>query len=192
MRGAGEYLAAASAHFARIRIKVAAPPPHPSADPLTPAEGERERERARERERERRGSSVYWWRRRGVFFFFFLLSAHSQGASCLSYHDFLITSHGSRRELTATGPPAEFYIREGAERITKGSHLEIMKRSEMPTPTAQGAVGIVWGGGLTCFEREFAGKTTRPAGCRGHASKQLSYLFIYFLQKRAVRRAHLQ
>lgn len=77
--------------------------------------------------------------------FVFFSPAPSQGAPCLSFHDFLIASLGSRRELTATGPPAEFYIREGAEWITKGSHLEIMKRSEMPTLTVQGVVGIVGG-----------------------------------------------
>lgn len=96
------------------------------------------------------------------------LFAPSQGAPCLSFHDFLIASLGSRRELTATGPPAEFYIREGAEWITKGSHLEIMKRSEMPTLTVQGAVGIVVGGVLfffniyfwSYFQGLFAGNTS--------------------------------
>lgn len=139
MREAGEYLATGAAHFARIRIRVA-PPPHPPTDPLTLAGG------VRERKRESAAAPLFTGGDGGVCFLFFFFPAPSHGASCLSFHDFLITSHGSRRELTATGPPAEFYIREGAEWITKGSHLEIMKRSEMPTPTAQGAVGIVGGG----------------------------------------------
>lgn len=120
---------------------------------------------------------------------FFFFPALSQGASCLSFYDFLITSHGSRRELTATGPPAEFYIREGAEWITKGSHLEIMKRSEMPTPTAQGAVGIVrvGVGGGDVFRTRVYRKHDETGGFPG-SRKQTSYLFInFFLQKRAVR-----
>ena len=71
-----------------------------------------------------------------------LFLARSQGVSCLLFYDFLITSHGSLRKLTATRLPAEFYIREWMEWIIKGSHLEIMKRSKMPMLIAQGAGGI--------------------------------------------------
>lgn len=147
MREAGEYLAAGAAHFARIRISVAALL-HPPTDPLTSAQA------GRGGVGKKRVPRFFCLLLETTWLCVFFLFVPSQGAPCLSFHDFLIASLGSRRELTATGPPAEFYIREGAEWITKGSHLEIMKRSEMPTLTVQGAVGIVvrgWGGVVLFF-----------------------------------------
>lgn len=110
----------------------------------------------------------------------FLVS--SQGVSCLLFYDFLITSHGSLWELTATRLPAEFYIRDWEEWIIKSSHLEIMKRSKMPMLIAQGAVGII--GGCYCYllniivgcEMWFAGVRytgRKPLGPQGHANKQV-------------------